>query len=436
MPDELSTRKIELQKREVEDMLGRVPSWITRNGMILFMLLLLLLILGSWIFKYPDIRRAEIMITSVNPAADIQARTSGKITDLFVRDNDMVKAGEVLAMIENPASYEDILRLKSGVLFIDTIAIEDVAGDLPDLRNAQLGTVQTDYSIFLKAYRDYNEFRRLDYHARRIELLRSELVRQKEYSRSLSERARIAEEEYNLAQRQANRDADLYIESVVSESDMEKSHSAMLGKRNQWQEIMSLIAENNISVGRIEEQIVDLQLKQQEDRSNYINVLEEALNNLNGSVASWEQTYLLQAPVSGSVTFTRFWSENQNVEAGEKVLTIVPADAGSVIGKISLPTEGAGKVKPGNQVNIQFDNFPHLQYGMVRGKVSNISTVPDGGFYTVEVDLPDGLLTYYKIEIPFSQNMRGQAEILTDKMRILQRVLNPIKSAISKQLAM
>ena len=212
MPDELSSRKIELQNREVEDMLGRVPSWITRNGMILFLLLLGLLIFGSWVFKYPDIKSARILVTSVNPAADIQARTSGKITDLFVSDNAMVKAGDVLAMIENPASYDDILKLKSGVLFIDTIAIEDVSGDLPELRNAQLGTVQGDYSIFLKAYRDYIEFRRLDYHQRRIELLRTELGRQREYARSLSERARSAEEEYNLAQRQSNRDADLYIE--------------------------------------------------------------------------------------------------------------------------------------------------------------------------------------------------------------------------------
>ncbi|MDX2429926.1 MAG: HlyD family efflux transporter periplasmic adaptor subunit [Bacteroides sp.] len=436
MPDEKSSRKIELQKREVEDMLGRVPSWITRNGMILFFVLLGLLIFGSWVFKYPEIKRATILVTSVNPAADIQARTSGNITDLFVSDNGVVETGDVLAMIENPAVYEDIERLKSGVLYIDTIALEDVEGDLPDLRSAQLGTVQSDYSLFLKAYRDYIEFRRLDYHQRRIVLLGSELERQKEYSKSLSERARITEEEYNLAQRQANRDADLFIESVVSESDMEKSHSAMLGKRNQWQEIVSLIAENNINVGRIEEQIVDLQLKQQEDHSNYINILEEALNNLNAAVASWEQTYLLVAPVSGTVTFTRFWSENQNVEAGEKVLTIIPAESGSMLGKISLPTEGAGKVKPGHQVNIQFDNYPHLQYGMVKGYVSNISDVPDDGFYAVEVELPTGLHTYYNIDIPFSQNMQGQAEILTDKMRILERVLNPIKSAISKQVSM
>ena len=436
MPENNSSRKIELQSNEVEDMLGRVPGWITRNGIILFLFLLALLIFGSWVFRYPDIKRARILVTSVNPPADVEARTSGKIVDLFVNDNEVVKAGDVLAMIENPASYDDVNQLKTTLGFLDTILIEEITEELPEMRNAQLGTIQTGYSIFLKAYRDYVEFRRLDYHQRRIGLLRSELERQQEYSRSLSERARIAEEEYNLAQRQSNRDADLYIESVVSQADMEKSHSEMLSKRNKWQEIVSLIAENNISVGRIEEQIVDLELKQQEEQSQNINTLEESLNNLKASIASWEQSFLLVAPVSGGVTFTKFWSANQNVEAGEKVMTIIPTESGSMVGKISLPTAGAGKVKPGHQVNIQFDNYPHLQYGMVKGYVSNISKVSDDEFYTVEVELPTGLRTYYDIDIPFSRNMQGQAEILTDKMRVLQRVLNPIRSAVTKQIEM
>jgi len=181
---------------------------------------------------------------------------------------------------------------------------------------------------------------------------------------------------------------------------------------------------------------VDLELKQQEEQSRNINILEESINNLNAAIATWEQTYLLVAPVSGGVTFTRFWSENQNVEAGEKVLTIIPAESGSLVGKISLPTKGAGKVKKGDQVNIQFDDYPHLQYGMVKGYVTNISQVADDDYYKVDVDLPTGLRTYYDIDIPFSQNMQGQAEILTDKLRMLQRVLNPIKSAITKQLEM
>ncbi len=427
---------MELQPQEIEDMLGRVPGWLTRNGIILFLFLLALLIFGSWIFRYPDIKRASIVVTSVNPPADLEARSNGKITKLFISDNDLVSAGTVLAMIENPAAFEDVMQLKKGLAFLDSVPVEQVTGEVPELKNARLGTIQSDYSIFLKAYRDYLEFKRIDYHQRRIELLRSELDKKQAYTRSLTERARIQEEAYNLALRQFNRDATLYEQGVLSQSDLEKSRSAMLQERNQWQEIVSLMAENNISIAQTEQQIVDLELQQRDQMSQTVNTLEESFNNLKASIASWEQNYLLKAPVSGVVTFTRFWSENQNVKAGDKVLTIIPAEAGSMVGKIRLPVEGAGKVRVGHQVNIQFDNFPHLEYGMVKGYVSNISKVPDDDFYTVEVELPRGLRTFYEIDIPFSQNMQGQAEILTDKLRMLQRVLNPIKSAITKQVEM
>jgi HlyD family secretion protein len=73
---------------------------------------------------------------------------------------------------------------------------------------------------------------------------------------------------------------------------------------------------------------------------------------------------------------------------------------------------------------------------MVKGFVSNISAISDDDFYTVEVELPNGLRSYYDYEILFSQDMQGDAEILTDKKRLLERVLNPIKSAISKQAEM
>jgi HlyD family secretion protein len=436
MPAEKKETKIELRRNDVEDMLGRVPGWITRNGTLLFLIIVALLVFGSWVYKYPDVKKARIVVTSVNPPADLQARTNGKIVRLFVNDNEMVSQGDVLAMIENPASFEDVILLKNQIRYLDSATLQNVDENLPELNNLQLGNIQTSYSIFLKAYRDYTETRRLNYHQRRIQLLRAELEKQRELNRNLTERASIAEEEYNLAQRQSNRDADLYIESVVSQADMEKSHSEMLAKRNQWQQIVSLIAENNISVGKIEEQIVDLELKEQEEQSQNINTLEESFNNLIASVASWEQNYLLVAPMSGAVTFTRFWSENQNVETGEKVLTIIPAESGSLLGKISLPTEGAGKVKVGHQVNIQFDNYPHLEYGMVKGIVNNISRVADDEYYTVEVELPEGLRTYYDIDIAYSQNMQGQAEILTDKKRLLERVLNPVKSAFTKQVEM
>lgn len=436
MPSEGSAKNIELQNNEVEDMLGRVPGWITRNGIILFAFLIVLLIFGSWVFKYPDVKRARIVVTSVNPPANLEARTSGKIVRLFVVDNQVVETGEVLAMIENPANFDDVMQLKSSLSYLDSIDMINISEDLPELKNAQLGVIQGDYSVFLKVYRDFKEFNRINYHRRRIRTARTELEKQQEYTRSLSERATIQEEAYNLSLRQFNRDATLYEEGVISPSDLEESRSKMLIERNKQQEIISQMAENNVNIARTEDQIVDLELKQLEALSGNVTAMEESYNNLKAGITSWEQNYLLVAPLSGAVTFTRFWSENQNVKEGEKVLTIIPAESGSMLGKILLPLEGAGKVRPDMQVNIQFDNYPHLEYGMVKGKVINKSQVSEDNYYTVEVELPDGLLTYYGIEIPFTQNMQGQAEILTDKKRLLERVLNPIKSAITKQVEM
>jgi HlyD family secretion protein len=436
MNKEGSSRKVELRRSELEDMLGRVPGWITRNGIILFVFLLVLLLFGSWVFKYPDVKKARIVVTSVNPPADLKARTSGKIVRLFVVDNGLVHAGEVLAMIENPASYEDVVQLKESLEFIDSISIAELTGGLSELNNVNLGTIQNHYSLFLKAYRDYSEFRRIDYHQRKIETLQNELARQREYTGNLAERSATQEQAYNLAFRQYDRNASLHVDGVISSADLEESRSEMLEEQNKRQEIIGLMAENNISIARTQNQIVELELKQQEEIAGIINVLEESYNNLKASITSWEQTYLLVAPVDGSVTFTKFWSENQNVMLGEKVLTIIPAESGSMVGKISLPLAGAGKVHEGDQVNIQFDNFPHLEYGMVKGFVSNISEVSDDDFYAVEVVMPDGLLSYYDIPIPFSQNMQGDAEILTDKKRFLTRILNPIRSAISKQAEM
>ncbi len=417
-------------------MLGRVPGWITRNGMILFVFLFALLLVGSWVFKYPDKRKARIMVTSVNPPADLRARTSGKIVRLFVVNDEQVSAGEVLAMIENPATYEDVVKLKHSLEFLDTTSLEEATTELTELSNVNLGTIQTSYSLFLKAYRDFMEFRRISYHQRKIETLRHELEQQQEYTRSLSERSSIQEQAYDVVNRQYNRDASLYEEAVISEADLEESRKSMLAERDKYQEIISQMAESNVSMAQTQNQIVDLELKQQEEESGMINILQESYNNLKASITTWEQTYLLVAPVDGSVTFTRFWSENQNVQLGEKVLTVIPAESGTLIGKISLPLAGAGKVNVGDQVNIQFDNFPHLDYGMVRGYVSNISEVSDDDYYTVEVELPKGLISYYNYPIPFSQNMQGNAEILTDTKRVLIRVLNPIRSAISRQTEM
>ena len=97
-----------------------------------------------------------------------------------------------------------------------------------------------------------------------------------------------------------------------------------------------------------------------------------------------------------------------------------------------VPLAGAGKVEVGQRVNIKLDNYPYMEFGLLEGEVSNISMVPvaseDGGYYTAEIVLTQKLITNYKKELPFNQEMQGVAEIITKDRRLIERLIDPLVS--------
>jgi HlyD family secretion protein len=146
----------------------------------------------------------------------------------------------------------------------------------------------------------------------------------------------------------------------------------------------------------------------------------------------WENNYLLISPIDGVVSFTRFWSANQSVLKDEPVINIVPLETGIFLGRINLKMQRSGKVKTGQIVNIKLSGYPYLEYGMVRGIVKSKSLVPTGDAYIIEIELPNGLSTLYGTKLDFTQNMQGSAEIITEDVRLLQKIINPFRHLISK----
>ena len=52
--------------------------------------------------------------------------------------------------------------------------------------------------------------------------------------------------------------------------------------------------------------------------------------------------------------------------------------------------------------------------------------------YIIEIDLPEGLKTLYGKKLDFAQNMQGTAEIITEDIHLLQKIINPFRYIISK----
>ena len=418
----------EIRSDEVREIMGQTPRWITRWGITLILGICLLLLFGSWFFKYPDILESKITITTEHPPASIVAHSNGIIDTLFVSDKEKVTTNQVIAIIENPAIYDDIKKLKQ---LLDTFSIVvlnlDKAPKIQLQNNLSLGTIQPNYASFIKHYNDYLHFNELDYHQKKIASLQEEIKKHNLYYSQLYRQSKILKKEFKLSSRQYSRDSTLYATEYISLADFEKTETQHLQKQYAYEQALLNLSSTKITISKIEQQILDLELDFMEQKKQQQLNLMESWENLTAAVSVWEQTYVLKAPINGKVSFTKFWSENQKVNINEKIFTVVPDDPGEMIGKLDLPVNRSGKVKIGQNVNIMLANYPYLEYGIVNGKVRSISLVPEMDMYNLEVNLPQGLQTNYHKTLEFNQEMQGKAEILTDEMRLLVRIINPIK---------
>jgi HlyD family secretion protein len=228
----------------------------------------------------------------------------------------------------------------------------------------------------------------------------------------------------------------LFRQGVIPEADFEKSKSALLQKQRAYEESRSIIVNNEIQISKLEQLILDLQLQKHQELNKLQLSIIEAYDNLTSTIASWEQKYILRSNIDGTVSFTGIWSVNQNIREGELVMTVIPENAGDIIGKVELQSAGAGKVKVGQRVNVKFANYPYMEYGIVKGEIASISGVASDNAYSVLVHFPEGLQTTYNTKIDFAQDMRGQVEIITDEVRLLERITNPVKAVITRQVSL
>jgi multidrug resistance efflux pump len=414
---------------------GRVPGWIIRWGISMVMLVFFIFIFLAWLFKYPDIVKTRIVITTQNPPAPLVARTSGKLAYLGVQNNSWVKPGTILAVLDNPADYREVLLLEKDLAKLLTGTLPELStGWIPD-KYQDLGEIQGEYANFIKTQREYISNQSLNYHKKKIQLLNEEVNKYQGYIRGIDRKCSLLERELKLSQKQFERDSAMYTGQVIPQAEFEKSEQQYLQKKYALEEAKIDLSKTQIQVSQTRQAILELGLQGQVAEKALANQLLESAGKLNGVISVWLQKYLLKATVAGKVTFNQVWSENQYVQEGDKVFTIVPQGEFSIVGKLSLPLRNSGKVKSGQKVNIKFDNFPYLEFGMVTGTVNSISLVPTDNFYMVEVNMPLKLVTNYGKTLPFQQEMQGDAEIVTEDMRLLQRIINPIRNVLRNKLA-
>nr|WP_297168948.1 HlyD family efflux transporter periplasmic adaptor subunit [uncultured Dysgonomonas sp.] len=419
---------IELRSDEVKDILTRPPHSLIRYGTTVICLILLLFFIGSFFFRYPDIIQGSVIITTENPPARIVAKATGRIKELYITDKSTVNQGDLIAVIDNPASTFDVQKVKQ--LLIERTQVSDsvVALDTDFIsRTYELGELQPAFSLFSKAAINYQNFESLNLTKQDELALKTQLAGRNNYASNLQKQLRLKEEELAVAKSLYDRDRELYNKGVISKSEFEITEQSYLNIQQLLRQLEGSIVTEQIENSKLKSSVSKLTMEYLQDKNTKYQELVTAYRELMAEIENWEQKYLLISPQAGTITFNTVWSRNQVVNVGDHVFVIVPKEPGDLIGKLDAPLSGAGKIKEGQLVNIKVSGYPYLEYGMLQGYVRNISLVSSGNYYTVEISLPHKLTSTTGVDFKFTGELSGIAEVITENRSLAFRILAPLR---------
>lgn len=375
---------------EIEDSptnpLGLFIFW-TIVGLIVF--------LGLWLYfgKVDVVITARGMVIPDGEVKIIQPLDTGVINKILVKEGDFIKKGQVLIEID-PSTTEPALASKEENLKTLELEIERLTA-LASGKPLKPGfSNKTQLDIYNSTLASYNE------------QLNSAYTEKSNYENLLA----ASEDKENRLK--------VVLDIIAKDEYMEevnkiKSYKAEIKKLN---EKISYIKENFKSETLkelAEKQKQATQLKAEVDQVKFRNTQQKIVSPVDGHVDK-----IFMHTIGGVVT------------PAQQLISVTPAEVPLLV-KAQVLNKDVGFVKEDMDVKIKIDTFSFQKYGLLKGKVINVSksSIMDeklGPIYEVFIQPLETKLMVEGKEESISSGMSLAAEIKTGKRRIIEFFIYPL----------
>lgn len=247
-----------------------------------------------------------------------------------------------------------------------------------------------------------------------------------------------------LADDATKRAESMLEQGYVSKEMMQQKLADLLDQRNRLQTLErdSIGVERELQGQRAER--VNLALRQQ-------NQLAQMTRTLGSTDQEWTESeskrrVAITAPEGGIVTAVTA-VVGQTVDSGKPLVSIVPNGA-LLQAELFAPSRSIGFIKPHDPVLLRYQAYPHQKFGHARGVVAYVSKValPQGEFgsalnvqmsngeplYRITVLLPKQTINAYGHAQPLQAGMLVEADVLQEKRKLYEGVLEPLYSVTGK----
>ncbi|MDJ0675013.1 MAG: HlyD family efflux transporter periplasmic adaptor subunit [Calothrix sp. MO_167.B42] len=459
-----------------KELLDKLPQVWTR-GLLYFLLVFIGLALPWAMFsQVDDTGKAKGRLEPTGKTIKLDAPVAGTVAAIKVKEGELVKVGQKLIELESELVSTELQQQQ-----------RKLEGQQNRLN--QLELLKNQLILALSTQQQQNQAQQLEKQARveqarqNLNSLRAAYSLQKEEKSAQVEQARQAIESskaaYELAkirwenaQKKIPRYKKVYEQGVLSqERFLEVQQSAQEAQKNtikaesEIKQAQSRLKEQQGSYEKIihqasaEIQQAQLRLQEQERSSKSlvhagklaILKSEEQLKNLEtqiitlkagisqskSQIKSWEfqlSQRVLAAPIEGIVFQSPIKSAGAVVQPGDNIVEIVPQGSSlSLRAQMAIPESGS--LRRGMPVKIKFDAYPFQDYGIVPGKVKNISptskmTETDKGkvaTYDLEIQLNQTCIPTPKKCLNLRPGDTATAEVIVRQRRIIDLIIDPFK---------
>ncbi|MGV8131388.1 MAG: HlyD family efflux transporter periplasmic adaptor subunit [Candidatus Pacearchaeota archaeon] len=405
---------------EVREIISNKPVWIVSNGIGLFFLIILCICSLSFFIYYPDIINAPVRILGKNLPKQIISRTEGKLVSLNIHENSIVKSGDVLAILQSNASYNEVRALENWIRIVEKkISLETIAliPDLPKLFN--LGDLQKNYQEIS------NQLYQLDwsspngYFAQRKQNIQRDLQVLSELKANVDKQKVLISKDLALQENLLRINDLLVKEKVLAPLDLNKDQSAVISRQQQLVQTDAGSLNQNVSIIAKENELIEIE----KSRKDIIQNFKSALFNAKSFIEDWKSKYIVFASESGKIQFTSYFQKNSLIKQGQELFYILPEQP-QYFAEVQAAQKNFGKIQKGQKVNIALNGFPRNEFGILKGVVEFIPSVPyKDTCFLLKVELIKGLHTNYNKKLHFTNSLVGTAEIITSDATLAERLL-------------
>lgn len=255
--------------------------------------------------------------------------------------------------------------------------------------------------------------------------------------------AATRKQQAQLSSQTLDRFRTLAAQHYVSAMQLQQQEQAALDQLAGAQALQQQASAARRNIAQLEQTLREVPAKQSEQSAARIRDLaqlegERLQTEANGEV-------LVQAPVAGLVA-SRLTQPGQSVQAGEPLLSLLPVGS-RLQAQLLVPSSAVGFIEPGDTVLLRYQAYPYQKFGHYEGTVSRISrsALSPGQlgtlignaqagepYYRVMVDLPRQSVTAYGKAEPLRPGMLLEADILGERRKLYEWVLEPLYSLSGK----